>query len=96
MAVIIEEDKKPTNWTAIITIAVVVIVLFVSSYYIFFKKPELIEVVIPKELQTINTLSRVEFEPAAVINSPTFKLLRQYDTPVMPPPAGRDNPFQPF
>jgi len=96
MVVIIEEDKKPINWTAIITIAVVIIILFVGSYYIFFQKPELIEVVVPKELQTINAISQVEFDPAAVVNSPTFKLLRQYGSPVVPPPAGRNNPFEPF
>jgi hypothetical protein len=97
MAVIIEEEeKKPINWTAVITIAVIVIVLFAGSYYVFFQKPELIEIVAPRELQTISAISLVEFDPATVVNSPTFKLLRQYGTPVTPPPAGRDNPFEPF
>lgn len=96
MPVIIEEEKKPINWTTVIVTAVILIVLFVGGYYLFFQKPELIEVVAPRELQTITNISQVQFDPTGVVNSATFKLLRQYGTPVVPPAAGRDNPFEPF
>lgn len=95
MAIIIEEEKKKTNWTAVATVAVVLVTIFVGGYYLFFKNPELIEVVAPDNLQRLNELSQAKFEPNAVVNSPVFKALRDFTTPLTLPPAGRANPFQP-
>lgn len=94
MALIVEE-KKSVNWTAIAVVIVIVAVLGFGGYYIFFQKPELIDIVAPRELQTINVISQVDFDPAAIVNSPTFRLLRQYGQTIAPPQAGRDNPFAP-
>lgn len=96
MAIILEEERQPTNWVAVLSALVVIIVLFVGSYFLFFKKPELIEVVAPKKLQDLGNLSKVTFDPESVINDPTFKLLRQYGTQVTLPTPGRSNPFKPF
>ncbi len=96
MAIELEPERQGTNWMAIVTVAVIVIVLFVGSYYLFFKQPQLIEVVAPQSLQTLGDLSKVSFDPSAVVNDPTFKLLRQYGSPISPVTPGRSNPFQPF
>lgn len=93
MAVIIDEEKKPVNWFAIGVLAVIVIIIFAGGYYLFFKKPELIETVAPKELDRLNSLSRVSFDPNSVLDSSAFKALRQYASPPALPAAGRDNPF---
>lgn len=96
MAIVLEEEKKRTNWVAILTVAVIVIVLFVGSYFLFFKQPQLIEVVAPKSLQDLGKLSQLSFDPSGVINDPTLKLLRQYGSNISPVTPGRSNPFQPF
>lgn len=96
MAIIIEEEKRQNNWVGIAVGAVVVVVLFVGAYFLFFKRPQLIEVVTPKQLQEINKISAVSFDPDAVVSSPVFKALRQYGNPVASPQtAGRANPFAP-
>lgn len=94
MAVIIDEEKKPVNWLMIGVAAVIVVIIFLAGFYLFFKKPELIETVAPKELDRLNSLSRVSFDPSSVLNSSAFKALRQYATPPALPAAGRDNPFE--
>ncbi len=94
MAVIIDEEKKPVNWLMLGIVIAVVVIVFVGGYYLFFKKPELIETVAPQELDRLNSLSQVSFDPAGVLNSSVFKALRQYTTPPVLPTAGRDNPFE--
>ena len=96
MAIVFEEEKKPTKWVAILSVSVIIIAIFAGSYYLFFKKPELIEVVAPRQLQNLSTLSKLSFDPESVINSPSFKLLRQYGTSIAQPTPGRNNPFRPF
>ena len=65
MAIIIEQDKKPVNWFNIIVIAPVIGIVFLVLYFIFFKKPELIDVVVPGDLSNINQLSQVQVDPRA-------------------------------
>jgi len=96
MAIVVQEEGKRINWIAALTVAVVVIVIFAGLYFLLFKKPELIEVVVPGRLQSINTLSQVPFDPEAVVNDPAFKVLRRYASPVSRTNTpGKANPFQP-
>lgn len=96
MAILVEEEKKPTNWAAVASTLVVVVALFVGSYLLFFKKPELLDITTPGSLKDLNSLSKISFNPDDVINAPTFKLLRQFGTNVSTSTAGRSNPFKPF
>lgn len=96
MAIVLEQEKHPVNWVSLATAAVVIVSLFAGGYYLFFKKPELIETVTPEPVSDLSTISQIVFDPESVINSPTFKLLRQYETDIVIPPAGRSNPFRPF
>lgn len=96
MAIILEEEKKPVNWFAIVTGAVVALIVLVGGYYLFFKKPELIEVVVPGPLQRIETLSKVpRLDPQAIVNSSNFRSLKDYTSPLPPAVKGRANPFLP-
>lgn len=95
MAIIVEEEKKGTSWITILSIVVVLLIVFLGGYYLFFKKPELIEVVVPEPLQVLGRLSQAKFEPQEVVDSPTFKALRDYATPLTLPAAGRADPFRP-
>lgn len=96
MAITVEQEKKPINWVAALVTIIIVAVLFIGSYFLFFKKPELIEIVVPGTLQNVSSISRLTVDPEDVLNLPTFKLLRQYGTSVTIPTPGRSNPFKPF
>ena len=96
MAITIEEEKKPVNWIGIIGAIVIVASIFIGGYYLFFKKPELIEVVVPSNLQDLNKIAQVKFNPQEVVDSVVFKALRDYSQPLQLPPKGRPNPFKPF
>lgn len=96
MAIILEEERKPTNWAAIAGTIAVVFLVFIGAYYLFFKKPELIDAVVPSKLEPINVISQIpQIDPLSIVNSSNFKLLRDYTTPLVTPPIGRGNPFRP-
>ncbi|MEK7464755.1 MAG: hypothetical protein AAB617_03180 [Patescibacteria group bacterium] len=96
MAIIVEQEKKSVNWVAVISTTIIIAVLFLGSYFVFFKKPELIEVVAPSSLESLSNISKLSFDAESVLGSPTFKLLRQYELQVAPGTPGRSNPFRPF
>ena len=96
MAIIVEQDKKPVNFLGIISTIVIIAVLFIGGYFVFFKKPELIEIVSPNNLGNLDELSKINFDPSEVLNSQTFKLLRQFAVGVPNLTPGRINPFKPF
>ncbi|MEK7568395.1 MAG: hypothetical protein AAB498_02080 [Patescibacteria group bacterium] len=95
MAIIIEEEKRKINWFAAFVIILVLAILFVSVYYLFFSGEPLIEKVIPlqPELQSLNQLSSVKFDPALIADNNLFQLLRKYVNPIEIGPTGKDNPF---
>ncbi len=77
------------------------IVLFIAIfagafYYLFFQSPSLIEVAMPIEFKGTGELSKIQFNPAALMDSPEFKSLRQYVSPIVVGELGRTNPFLPF
>lgn len=96
MAILIEGEGRDINWVAWGVTAVVVISLFVGAYLLFFKSPELIEVVAPQRLEKVEEISRVEVSPESLLESSEFKELRRYGQEIQPPSPGRDNPFAPF
>jgi hypothetical protein len=96
MAISIEQEKKKVNWLNIVLAIIIVGAIFIGGYFLFFKKPELIEVVVPGKFQDLSKLSAVEFNPQELLNSPKFKILRQFQVKTEPAKPGRSNPFQPF
>jgi hypothetical protein len=95
MSIVLEEEQVQKNWFGIITVIVVVAIVFIGSYYLFFKKPELIDVVLPSGLENLNQLSQITaLDPQAVVNSSNFKMLRDFTSPLVLPAAGRSNPFR--
>lgn len=97
MAIIVEEEKKSVNWFMAVIVLVAVIVVFSGAYFLFFKRPDVIEVVTPGKLDQINKLSKISFKPEEVVNSPSFKSLRPYGSSTAPTQTpGRENPFKPF
>ena len=96
MAIIVEEPKPPRNWGTIIGVIVIIVVLFSGVYFLFFKKPVLIEMVTPAPIQETKKLSKITFDPSSVQNSDVFKSLRQYSASTTVGQLGRPNPFLPF
>ncbi|MEK7574457.1 MAG: hypothetical protein AAB514_02940 [Patescibacteria group bacterium] len=97
MAIIVEEPKPPKNWGTIIGVIIVIAIFFFGIYFLFFKKPILIEAVIPAPLRQTQQLSKAKFDPASVSNSEVFKNLRPYSIlPTATSGPGRPNPFSPF
>lgn len=95
MAIVVEQEKKSTNWFYILTGVLMAVLLLVAAYYLFFAKPEIINIVVPTRLDT-SVLSEIRFDPQSVINESTFRSLRPYGTEPTPGEVGRTNPFAPF
>ncbi len=95
MSIVIEE-KKPTNWVAILGGIILVVLVFGGAYYLFFKKPEIIEVVAPGSLQDIKRISTLKFKPDSVIQNPIFSMLRREPVVSGEVSPGKSNPFKPF
>lgn len=96
MAIIVEEPKAPKNWGLIIGIVAVVVVIFSGFYFLFFKQPVLIEMVIPAPIQETESLAKITFDPTSIQNNEVFKTLRQYAASTTVGELGRPNPFLPY
>ncbi|TSA46380.1 hypothetical protein D4R51_00265 [bacterium] len=96
MAIIVEQEKKPVNWFNLIVIAVVVVIMFSVVYFIFFNSPELIDVVVPGNLNNIKQLSQVQVDPAPVLGALGKYFVGNFGTSLTIPTPGRPNPFLPY
>lgn len=96
MAIILEHEKKQVNWIVVLTVFLALAVIFTGAYFLFFKRPEIIDIAIPKKFDDLNMISRISFNPDDVIQSPAFRSLRQYGTIITQTQTpGKANPFQP-
>lgn len=93
MAIVIQEEKRQINWFALgVTVLIAGMILW-GAYYLFFVKPALLEKAVPLQLQSIKELSGIKLDPEAIINNPSFQVLKQYVNPVEIGLAGKNNPF---
>ena len=95
MAIEIEQEKRQVNLINILIAVVIAGSLFAGVYFFLFRRPEFIDVVLPKDLQNLNTISNIPLVPGLVFNSPKYKALREYGGEIVLPPAGKANPFLP-
>lgn len=93
MAIIVEEEKSRVGIMAVFMWFVVLIIVAVGVYYIFFVKPQIVDVAVPSNFENINPIAEININPEDVINSSGFQSLKQYVTPPVPGNAGRANPF---
>lgn len=94
MAIVVEEEKKNINWITILSVAAGLAVAFFGAYYLFFKQPELIDVVVPAELERLRVISEAQFNPREVVDSPSFQGLRDFSGTLSTPRTGKANPFR--
>ena len=95
MALAIEQEKKQVNILGLLVSLVMIGVLFAGVYFFLFKRPEVIDVVLPKNLKDVSAISNIAFQPEKILNSEKLKALRTYDEETIPLDAGKSNPFQP-
>ncbi len=91
-----EQEKKKVNWFNLILVALFIIVLFLVTYFIFFKKPELIDVVAPGSLQSISQISQIQLDPTPVVQTLNKYFTGNYGGTLTIPTPGRTNPFAPY
>jgi len=96
MAILIEQEKKPVNWLNIIATVVFIVLIFVLTYFIFLKKPEVIETVLPSSLERINNLSQANVDPEPVMEKLKKYFNTSYKSDLQIPSPGKENPFLPF
>lgn len=95
MAIVIEEENRGGgHWGSLIAWLLVIAVLGVALYYIFFKKPQLVDVVTPENFQNIEQISTLtRLDQNAIVNTKEFQSLQSYANPLAPETGGRANPF---
>lgn len=94
MAIYIEEEKtKNGSWFGFSVIFIVLIIVGISAYFMFFIKPEVIDVVLPVNSEVFDELSMLNFEPKDVISNNFFKYLKVHIPQNSLPPAGNSSPF---
>lgn len=94
MAIIVEEEpKKRQGLVGLIVWGLIFVIIAIAVYYVFFKRPDLVEVVTPSNFSNTEALSQINLAPDEVINSPSFQALRPYAEPITTQGGGRTNPF---
>lgn len=96
MAILVESEKKSRGFIGLIVWIIVVVVLGAAIYYIFFKRPDLVEIPSPASFQNTERLSRIKLTPAEIVQNPVFQALRSYVAPVSIETTGKQNPFLGF
>ena len=96
MAILIEQQKRKTNWFGILTFLFLLLVIFGGGYFLFFSPTPGIEVIIPSSLESAEQLSEVQIDPSALIANPALKKLRMYGGQPSIGTVGRQNPFLGF
>jgi len=97
MAIIVEEEKKGGGgFIGFLTWIILIAVIAFATYYIFFKKPERVEVIIPANFENISEISAKKLDPEVIQNNPVFRSLESLGTPPSTARVGRANPFLPL
>ena len=97
MAILIESEKKPTNWFGLVIFILVLLLLAAAVYYLFFVSPPLLEkIILPASLEETRQIKGVRVDVTSVAGDPVFRSLRQHVNPPVLGAVGRPNPFMPF
>lgn len=92
MAIVIEEKKTRSGFITVILWLVILGIIIGAVYYLFFSQPQLIEVVVPSNLQSAQNITKVSVNPQIV--APLLQSLHPYiQSAGVPTNIGRSNPF---
>ncbi len=95
MAITFEEEKKQTNWFAILSVILVVGFIGTAVFYLFFSQPAVVEQFLFPNLSTISKFKNVHFSFDDALNNPSFKNLKIIVSFTVPTAdqIGKANPF---
>lgn len=97
MAIIIEEERPGrVGLIQLVSWIIILLLIGVVVYYVFFRKPPLVEITLPAGTENAEELLQLKLNPDSVTNSPVFNSLQEYVVFPPPSPVGRSNPFEPF
>ncbi len=96
MAILIEEEKRPVNWLAVLIVIFIVAVLGFGTYYLFFAPTPAIEIILPANLQSANKVNNIAADSSTVLTSDAFKSLKNDISGPGIGQTGKANPFQPL
>jgi len=97
MAIVVEGQKDKNILLQVVAIGGVVLLLVIGTYYIFFKNPPFVNVIVPPELETISKFSDVDISPEIITELELYlSLVDHVGKPVINGFGGRDNPFARF
>ncbi len=94
MAILVtEEGERKIDVISIVMWLSLLTLVGVAAYFIFFKRPDLVQIASPSDYQNIDPLANVSLDPTQVTNSDAFQSLQQYVPLPAPAETGRENPF---
>jgi hypothetical protein len=93
MAIVIEEQKTRSGFITVVLWIVILGIIVGAAYYLFFSQPQLIEVVVPSNFQSAQSISKISVNPQIV--SPFLQNLKVLipGAGSVPSNLGRPNPF---
>lgn len=89
------EEKRGVSVFGFLIVLVIAGTLFAGVYFLFFERPDLVQVVLPRGLEDVEDISTVELQPEAIFASEKFQALRRYSQDIVLPQPGKRNPFLP-
>lgn len=95
MAIVIEERKNQASIMGILSWLVVLGMIVFVVYYIFVRKPEIIEFNTPDNLRAIEQIQSIQLDPG-IAKLPQMTQRTQVGQPLNTQTTGRPNPFLPF
>jgi uncharacterized protein (DUF58 family) len=96
MAIVVEERGQGTGLVSVLIWLLLLAVVALGFYFVFFKKPELIDIARPPGYETVEQISRISLDPESVVQNPKFRALKAHLTPSEAQTSGRTNPFMSF
>lgn len=96
MAIIVEQERSRSGILTFVIWGVILVIIVVAVYYVFFRKPETINVAPPASFANTQELAKIHFNPQDLIGNPAFQALKTYITLPQASTTGRVNPFLSF
>jgi len=98
MAIVVEQERAPRlGFIKVVLWLIILGVIAAAVYYLFFKNPDTIPALItPTGFKDTSSLSKINLDPASVIQNPVFQALKSNVAPMPSSTPGRANPFLPY
>ncbi len=94
MAIVVEQEvNNKQGYGGVIMGVLGIAALAIVAYYVFMRRPDLVEVAIPTNFENTVQIAKIDLSPEDVINNVNFRNLQAHVPPMNPSTGGRSNPF---